>query len=247
MEIIYFLIIFFSFSKLNQFAKVTFENLTKGQTPEQFQKSLLAMGPEKMQDVLLSMKTDFTLVFISLLLLIILTIFSFTILQSRIWNFIEHKKFSFKKYWRWNALIFTLPFLLAVFFVIYAIIKIIVLYLLNFILRNPDVNFVFVYTLNVIFFISILIFMLIVFDTFVKKYQVFSSIGDTFKIIRIKWSRLWKMNLLVTLTIVILGFIFKNLQAKLVLLSSTTTIIIQTLIFLLVVAWVRFYLLKVIK
>ncbi|MEK6900656.1 MAG: hypothetical protein AABX05_06020, partial [Nanoarchaeota archaeon] len=164
-----------------------------------------------------------------------------------------------KNYWRWNWLNLSFILLLLLSIVVFVVVKLIVLGILKLLkmfipvfavthlsLINNITNFVDSMSTFYLLVVFVSIFFLIA-HAFSKKYLVWESFNDGFKMFKHHWKKIMVMSLFATLVAVIISVITSPLNLNLMYSSTMVSLLVNLVIVVFFVAWLRLYLLKVIE
>ena len=229
--------------------------LTSGQTPEQLQTLLSTASPEELLPFLTQLKSFMLIFLLGLAFILIMSLFLFSFSRALIWNKLHHKKLTKKTYWRWNILNLTLLFPLFLLLLVAIIVKLIFNFIFSklitlsptFAVTHPQfmqiIQLILHNTVNFFLVLLLLVVIFFAYYIFADKYKVWFSIGDAFSMVKSKWSRIWRMLLLALFTAVILTLILLPIR-KLLLPYQFTYFIINVIISLIYLSWLRIYLLK---
>ncbi len=231
-------------------------SLTGGMSPAEVQQLMLA-SPEKAAVFLSDIKSFLVVIIIGIVVLVTLALFSYSLSQAWIWNYLHHKKLTKQTYWKWNTLNLALIFPLLIFGLGFLIVKLLFSWLLTLLLT---INMKFYYAhsnlmeiiqtiLNgvVSFFMILLVmvFLFLAYHCFVQRYKVWSSIGAAFELYKHKWKRIWKVMFWALLTGIILNLIMYPLKNSLQF-HPLILLLLQLVVGLLFISWFRLYLLRTI-
>ncbi len=245
-DTIYFLFCFFSLTIFFQILRKKSLVFTQGRTPQQIQELLLSgeLGPVEtylsaVKTYALTMSLGFIVLAVSLLLLYSLT-------KSLIWNYLLGSKLNKKTYWRWNWLNIFLFLALLIYLIPGALLVFITEIIVSALTFNATVLEVVKSLITFFLIILFLTFIFLCYYSFTKKYRVFESVGQAFHLCKVHWKKLLKMLLLTLLTGAALSSII-ILLSKVFLYIQPWLTVINFIISLMFLAWMRIYFLEIIK
>ena len=216
--------------------------VSNGQTIEQL-KQLLLTTPEVAEALRASLLSLLLLFFVGggLVLLLLLLFYSFT--RGLIWNYLNGTKITFKNYWRWNFLNILLLFLLIPLFIVFAIIKFSLTFLLT---EGTTFTIVIDQGISLFFITTIFFFAFLLYLSFVNNYRIWKAVEKVFNTIKSRWTSIWRSFLLFFVAFIVLNLLLRWIGKFLGLVQGTSEIvtIIGILLFL---SWMRLYLLKTIQ
>ncbi len=218
--------------------------ITQGYPLQQIQQ-LLLNAPEKAADILASLQGVLVFFLVGFIVLIIAYVLLFSYSRAFIWNMLRGKKFSMKRYWRWNAV----NVILFVLFVIYLIAFSMVKFITSAFLRNihsPVVSVVVDGTITLSLLGIFMLFTFLVYYTFVERYKVWESVGNAFHLIGAKWSQLWKVFLLSIFVMGVVNLLLYGFGSAVVFLPRTFALL-SFVAMLLTIAWMRVYVVRVLR
>ncbi|MFH0701034.1 MAG: hypothetical protein V2A62_01205 [Candidatus Woesearchaeota archaeon] len=215
--------------------------LTGGQDVETFKATLLSGTSEIGQEFLSSVKVFAATFFIggALVVFILLLLHSFS--TKLVWELLTKKKLSWKPFWRWNALTLLFAFLSFMWVLLFAGIMVVLTTLLS---LQGTLSFWFLRTLALFF---LLLFMLLIFLTnysFVHKYRVMEALGEAFH--QMKKFFWWPFILMLGTSVVISIFIYL-IGTFFLNTSETAYNIFSAIVFFLFLAWMRIYVVNIVK
>ena len=100
---------------------------------------------------------------------------------------------------------------------------------------------------SAIFIMIFILYLFIVYYVFTDKNKVWNSIGESFNLIKLKWSKLWVMFLYVIAVIVVVNLFLYLVGSKILLGYPTAFSVINSLSLFLIFTWMRIYLVKTIS
>ncbi len=210
-----------------------------GVSAEELQE-LMVNNPLEAKAILSSLTGFFTLFIVGFLFIFIGGFIAYSYTRKLVWNRLSHNR---TKLWRWTGINITLLIVYILFLPIFLIIRFLATTLLGFF------GITSIYSNNIITLASLLflvIFTFLTYYNFSLCYQVFNSIGKTFSIIKRRWNRLWRAYLFIMLTTILLSLVTSFLKKQL-LYQATLYSIITGISTLLLFAWIRIYLVRIIK
>lgn len=219
--------------------------ISGGKSVEELKMLILSGSLETNQLLLSNIKTFVFTFYIGVIAAIIVTLLLFSLSRMIVWEKIINSTFSWKNFKKWNGLILAFLLLMLVYGLVWVMVRLIVNIFIN--LMNETAFIILSQVINFIFIIAGICFMFLLFRTFQKTHQVWHSIGDTFHVIKVSWSKLWKQYLFILFTGLIIGFIVSYLQRFFFQLPNWLFPLISTLIFLLFFSWMRMYVLNLNK
>ena len=229
-------------------------SLTGGMSPAEVQQLMLA-SPEKAAAFLSDIKSFLVVIIIGIILLAILTLFSYSLSQAWIWNYLHNKKLTKQTYWKWNTLNLALIFPLLIFGLGFLIVKLLFSWLIT-LLLTINMKFYYAHTnlmesiqtifngvLSFFMILLIMVFLFLAYHCFVQRYKIWSSIGGAFELYKLKWKRIWKIMLWALLTGIVLNLIMYPLRNSLQF-HPLILLLLQLVVGLLFISWLRLYLLN---
>jgi len=255
-EVIFFIIILGIFLGLGSYFSVESSAILQGHTAEDIQQ-LIITSPEAASPLLVQLQSFLLTAIVSILLVAILSFFTFSLTQAFNWNYLLKKKLDKKHYWRWNALNLTLIIPLLIYGLCALIIKLLTSLIFKLIITiSPSfytnhfnlMDSILTILNGAVSFLLVLIlilFVFLVYYQFVEKYKVWLSFGEALHSFKIHWKKLWRMALLALAVAVILALIFLGLNY--LNFASWFFTAIKSAVALLYLAWLRYYLLKLLE
>ncbi|MBU0460206.1 MAG: hypothetical protein KJ771_05340 [Nanoarchaeota archaeon] len=252
----FFILLALVFSWFGSYIQRKSIEITGNKTPEQLQQ-MLASSPELLATYLIQLKSFLITIIVLFLVLAIIFLLFYSLTRAQIWNFLLKRKLSKKTYWKWNTLNLALIFPLLILGFGYLILRIIFGVLLNLLLTiKPDFYFAHSTGMEIVRTLSngiislflglfVLIFVLITYYSFTQKYKVWVSIGESFELIKKRWSRIWRLLILASLTAIIITLITYPLKTFFLYQPLILTLI-QLIVSILFIAWLRLYLIRTI-
>ena len=242
-DLAFFFSFYYAFLLANEHIFVKLSDSLQGRTMEQVQ-SLILSSPEQAQQILLSLKSSLVIFIVVNLVLAIAFFMFYSYTRSFIWNNLRNKKF--KNNFKWNGLnlalfIPLLGYILVCFFIGL---------FLKYIYRSFTNDIVFTIlnaSINLIFIMIFILYLFIVYYVFTDKNKVWNSIGESFNLIKLKWSKLWVMFLYVIAVIVVVNLFLYLVGSKILLGYPTAFSVINSLSLFLIFTWMRIYLVKTIS
>lgn len=222
--------------------------ISGGRGTEELKAWLLSASVETSQAFLQNIKS-FTYTFIiGTVLVIALVIMIYSLSQKLVWGALLNVPFSWKRYWRWNWLTAILGILLLVYLLLYIIVQT----LFNVIPWEGTSYLLATKMLSFLFILFFFLFLFLVFYSFTHSNKVFESIGTAFHLLKLHWSKLWRMFLLVLLTGLVLNLLLSFLQRFFLaasLFRSTPQLftLLSAVVFLLFLAWLRVYVVQTVS
>jgi hypothetical protein len=252
----FFAVLLLFFYLTNAILQSKLSKIMGGKTTEQLQQSLLN-SPEATLPIMQQLLGYLVVTIVILLIFCVSAFLVYALIRAKIWNTLQHKSFTKKKYWKWNVLNLALVIPSLIYLLFYLFVKTVFSGVLDFLLKiNSDFYFQHPYLMESISlslngiatFILLLLWIVIVFLTyysFTQKYKVWESIGESFHLLKKHWSRLWKLLLLTTLTALLLTLVLWPIKSLLA--NQTFVLTLLNLITsVLYLAWFRIYLVKTI-
>ncbi|MBI2661852.1 hypothetical protein HYX11_00140 [Candidatus Woesearchaeota archaeon] len=231
--------------------KIRSEVLMQGKTPEQLQAFFASSTPEQMLPFLEQLKA-FLLFFVIIgILLLLLGFLGYSLLQAFSWNYLLKRKLSKNNYWKWNVLQLVLIIPLGLYWLMAFLIMVIVKGMVQFLFNLNSwvsVNFAngidnFLIILNsVLIFIFVVLFVLIlyaIYYLFTKDYQVWSSMGNAFHILKLKIKLFRKSFLSGLVTLMVLELLMTPVRNGFI--NSTILLVMDIFIFLVFLVWLQIY------
>ncbi len=219
-------------------------------SPEQLQQQLqqlLLTSPEQAQALAASLKYLVITIIGGSIVFLILFLLLYSLSRALIWNRILGQKLHTRNYWKWNilSLVLVLPALLYLF--IASIVKMVLGYFFTSI-SNPNLQ---QFANNLALFIFLLLFLLFIFlayYSFAERYKVWESVGRAFHLLKIHWSKLWEMFVVVLGTAIVLNLLLLGIQRLFfpTIYAQKYFIFLSLIVFLLFLSWLRLYLLRTI-
>lgn len=229
--------------------------ISGGKSTEQIQQMITTATPEELVPFLTGLKSILVLGIFGLIFFAALSLLLNSLTNAYIWNTLSERKLTKKNYWRWNLLNLGLIIPVTIFGIFFLVCKLLLTYLFdklltispNFYFAHPQlmetIKLLFQNCLNQFFFIAFLMMLFLIYYSFVKEYKVFVSIGDSFKIIKVHWNKLWRWFIAVFLTSLIVG-IMVNLLVRLLSYHQNLIFVFTAIILLFFISWARIYLVK---
>ena len=236
------LVLFFSFTLFGNWAQSESWTVSGGMSQEQIQQLLLST-PDKIEPFITQM-LDFLIYFLGgLLLLIVVSLFLFSLSRALVWNKMLGKKFTVHHYWRWNVLhlVLILPLLLYGFS--YLLFKLLFNFLVSAITHNQQAFEVAGRIVDAFFLLFLLLFVGILYYYFTEKYRIFESFKLAFIFLKQKikiTGILLSFSFCTLLFLSIIGFSLKILFP----LQLAFLNVAQAVLLLLFLSWFRLYLVK---
>lgn len=218
--------------------------LSNGQDIESFKAELLEGDLERNQEFYVNVQSFVITFFLGGLLTLILTFLIFSYSRSVLWNYLTKNKFNFKIRWRWNLL----NLLLLLIFVGYLIIHLLIILLTSLItlMIHPVVYTLLLGIINFVLFTFWILIIFLIYHSFAKKEKVGQAIMEGFHLLKEQWKPLRKVYLFALLTVFILNLLLYLLTITILPYSILTTLL-NLLIFIIFVSWMRVYTLNTIK
>jgi hypothetical protein len=161
----------------------TFNNVG---SPETIQYVLEGMDPQKALEFTTQLR-DFVGFFITGIIgMILLLFFGFSFSRCLLWNYLVGRKFSWKKYWRWNALALFVFLLVLLYSVLVIILRLSLLYIFTKFTTDVTALAIFHNVFNSAILTIFIVFLFILFYHFTKKYRIFTSVGSSFALFKNK-------------------------------------------------------------
>lgn len=175
--------------------KTKTESLLQGGTIDNLQQFLLTAPVAQVQQFSVAMREYVFLFFGGLIVLIALTLLIISLSRALIWHKIKQKKLA--KFWKWNSLHLAFLIPLIPYLLIFLIIKLIVM---AFIKTSPMLSLIIGSLLNIIALLLFLYFAFFSYSHFTKHNQVFSAMGNAFKLFRKRYLKITKTLLFAIVT-----------------------------------------------
>ena len=239
--------LFFSFSSL---VSAKSQGILQGKAPEQLQQYLLSASPEQLQSVYGSLQAFLFTSIGGIIILSLATLFLCSLARALIWNLLIKKKLTKQTYWRWNLLNLALIIPLVGFLVGYVVVKFVLVLIVGFITSNPAPGEIIAMLINIVFIVFVLNFFFLTYYGFVRRYKVWESIGQGFEELKNKFGSLYKMMSLQVITVIIISVaisLILKYGGKLFLLPASTGSVVNVVMSLLIVAWIRIYTFKAVS
>ncbi len=206
---------------------------------------MILSAPEQAAALAGALQSMVIQVFLGGTLIVVGAVLLYSFTRAYAWNFLQQKKLDKHHYWRWNGLVLA--------FLVITMLYTVPVLLVKFLLANflapliaegtwQIVNAV----ANSFLLLVLLSFLFLVKHSFTQKYRVFEAIGQAFHLIKERWSDLWKLFLLAFVTLIVLALLFVFLQ-KYLFPQQTALLIASTLMFLLFLAWLRAFMVRVLQ
>jgi len=195
----------------------------------------------QIQQAAQAMNSFFYTLIIGVILMILITLFAFTLTRALIWNHLLKKKFDIKKYLRFNLLNLVLAVILAV--ILYILLKIRIGITGLFVKISFNFAVVLSGILYLLIFIAIIYFVSLVYINYTKKAEVFGSLTRVFRLIKTRFQKISISYLFILLASAVITLIAMLRWLLPVYLQSYLNYAL-VLIFL---AWMRIYIVKIIK
>jgi len=232
-------LLFIGFGKLLELKAYA---ISGGRSVEELKTALLSGTVQSNQAFLQDIQIFTFLLIVGSILTISIAILVFSYAQYSIWNALLNRKH--RHYWKWNFLTLVTLLLGAVYVLFFIIIRLILNLLLS--TLPSDAFTLITNVLSLLFVFAFLTFLFLIYYSFTQKYKVWESIGDAFHLIKTNWSSLWKFYLLTVLTTIIVSMSVSFLVRFLPFHQEWVSTSISLGIFLLLLSWMRLYLLKTI-
>lgn len=257
-DFLFFAIVGLSFSVISNFLTRWSSKAMGGMSVEQMQNFFITASPEQMLPMATIMKNyllSAILIFLAMTVIYFL-LYSFT--RGLIWNHIIKKKLTKKTYWKWNSLNLALILPILLYSLVAALSKLLFIVLLRFLFTiSPTfyVSFENIFDgfflilnglMNLIIVLVALTIIFLAYYTFTQKYKIWESVGSSFHLFKLHWSKLWPLLLLATFTAGILTLIllpFKSWLQSQTFILATVNLIVSVFY----LAWLRIYLVKTIS
>lgn len=219
--------------------------ISGGRSLEEFQQYLLSGSLDVSQQFLFDVRLFALLLVIGSLLLIMVSLFLFSLSQSLIWSRLCGRSWSKKRYWRWNLITFLLALIILPFFLVFLIVRVIV----SLIPVGGDVfQAVVSPSLSLIFAVLFLFFLILAYFSFMQRYKAGESLGNVFHLLKVKWSSLWRSFFFTMITVVLLSVILYFFQKFFLLYRPEwQRTLVSLFLFLLFLSWMRMYLVNILK
>ena len=230
--------------------------ISLGMNADGLKEYLLTAPMDQVQAYSTNIQSFVIIIIFSVIFLLVITLFLYSLSRALIWNKMNSKKLTKKTYWRWNALNLALLIPLLIYWIISVIfltlfsglITLITMPLSNFAMLHPTFmqgTISLILTIITSFLILLfLIFTLLTYNNFAKTHLVGKSMLQSYqRIIKNKKTTL-RIILFAIITSLVLGLITLGVN-KLPLISAVQ-MIIGVLLSLLYLAWFRIYLVKTI-
>ncbi len=257
LDLIYFSIVITLFLRLGNYFQQKIYVLTGGRTTEEIQQ-LLSTSPDQLVPLLTQLKSLLIFFIGTILLSVLFTFLFYSFTQGRLWSYLLHKPFSLNHFWHWNLLHLVLIAPVLSYSVIAFMIKITWSFMVkSLITASPTLYFQQSLLLNWLqqalnngmSFMLMVFFLLILFLTyyhFIQKDKAWAAIGEALHSLRVYWSSLWRLQLLATVTGLILTAMIIPIR-KFLIASPSWSLALDIIIFLLFLAWLRVYLVGTIE
>ncbi len=240
-DIAFFAVIAFLFQSFGRFVQQKLSQLG-GMDPTEIQNIIMSMNPDQIQGYVNQLKW-FVFAFIAgWVVIMLVTVLVSSLSRTIIWNRILDRKFSLKRYWRWNLYILLFAAMLILYFAAFLAVKLGLTFLISY-FNNAYLVQLFSQLVNLLGFAILLVFLLLANYSFARKYKVFASLADTFATIRKRWSQLWKAFVFSYLVLVVMGLLIALAQFYLFQ-SSRNGAFFSIGLLLLYISWLRLYLFK---
>ena len=210
--------------------------LTQGLPLEELQ-NVLTSDLAKTQAYAADLQSFVLTFIIGFCLIFIFTTLFYSLTRAYLWNELQNKTFSKRKYWKWPGMTLVVAIITCIEAFIFLIIKSI--------LTPLKTTTTSAFIVDIILFLVILLyifFVFILFKTKKKKYKVWESIGETFTIIKKKYKSIGKIYLIASGVIVVLGLLLSLLTKTIY--DETTLLLINLAVFFLYIALLRVYLIE---
>lgn len=229
--------------------------ISGGKSAEQIQQMITTATPEELLPFMTGLKSILVIGILGIIFFVTLSLLLNSLTNAYIWNTLTEKKLTKKNYWRWNLMNLGLIIPVTIFGIFFLVLKLVLTYLFNKLLTiSPNFYFAhpqlmetiqlfFQNSLNQFFFVAFLLMLFLIYYSFVKEYKVFFSIGDSFKILKTHWNKLWRWFMAVFVTSLIVG-IMVNLLVRLLSYQQNLIFVFTAIILLLFISWARIYLIR---
>ena len=212
-----------------------------GRTQQQLQ-DVIVNNPEQGQIIAQQLQSFMINFGLGVILIVLLSLFLFSLTRGYLWNKLLNKNFTKKKYWRWNSLNLALILPTLIYLVFVFIVRII--YLQTYSAINNQAAFSFISEIiSLVLIVIYLIFLFLIYYSFTFRYKVWQSIGEGFKLVKTRWNTIWRSFIFMLITLVILTVI-TSLLTRLFPFQETLLIYVDSVLLILFVAWMRVYLLR---
>ncbi len=218
--------------------------ISGGKSVEELKMGLLSGSLEYNQNLLRNIQIfTYTLIGGGILLLV-MALFGFSWSRAIVWYEITKQKLTRNNYWRWNALSLILLFIFIILAGFYVVFRI-VFNLLLFFINNQTAFNIINKVLLAIFLMAFLFWVFLAGHSFAQKYRVWESLGNAFHLIKLHWSNLWKAYLFSLGTLLIITVILYLLN-WLLRFYPTVYNIINIVVLLLFLSWMRLYVIEMV-
>jgi len=218
--------------------------VTGGRTPEGLKAAMIAGTVEANQLLLSNVKMFVFVLILGGIFVLVASLFIVAWSRSRVWNNYLKQKFDWKKYLKWNPLILVVFLILFLYLLIYALTKLIINLIISTV--NTTVYLVINNVVNLIFVLIFFILSMLIFYSFTKKYAVWESVGNAFSLIKKNFKSISIMFGFMFITLLVINYLLNLLFTKIVF-HQILMFVLGFIISLMLVNWVRHYLVKVVE
>lgn len=234
------ILFYFLFTGFFGLIQTQIENISGGLPPEQIQQLLLAGTTEQAQQLLTQMQTlVYSFIIVGVLFLAI-TLLTFSFSRAWIWNKILKHRLSKKNFWKWVGLHIALLIPIIFYIIIIVFLRAITAAIFGF---SQQGLYIAQGILSILLVTIFLIYLFLVYKSFTEKYKVWESIGHGFHLIKVNFKKLSKTFSFTILTLIVLNFLLLLIN-KLFFVQFQLITVLQVIIFLFFVSWMRLYILK---
>jgi hypothetical protein len=180
---------YFLFLFLGSFFTKKMESLNLD--PAKLQEYIAGPSPEQFLASIEILRGFLVTYFLAMVLFFILLLAVFSLSRAYIWHRLTKKKFSFKKYARWNLLVPVLVLGAGIYAFIALFTKLIIMGTIRIFITSGRILQGISQTLDFALILIYIIIILLTFYHFTHSYKVFESLGKSFSTIKKKWKQLW--------------------------------------------------------
>ena len=236
LTLIFLTFLFLGFGKV---LEVQAYNLSGGKTTEELKVALLSGTVDSNQVFLHHLQFFLVLLTGGSILVLLVALLFFSYSRAVVWNGILLQKFSWKRYWRWNGLVVVVAVLLLLYLLLFVAVRSI-LNLAGAAL-SPTAFGIISTIFNIIFIFAFLIFAFFVDYSFVQKYKVWESMGEGFHLIKVHWSKIWRLFVLAVLTGMVISILSSLALRALGYQPQWVSAMVSLTVLVLLISWARLY------
>lgn len=219
--------------------------ISAGRSVEQLKLELLAADEGFNKQFLSNVRWFAAVFFAGSVVVVLLALIIFSYSRQILWRELCEKRKSWKLNWRWNGMILVM----ALFVLLYGLLILTLRLIINAFItvENETIYFLVMQGLNVLMLLGALIFLFTASYSFLQKGKVWEAVGNTFDLLRTRWSTVWKVFVLSIITGIILSALAFYIDQSLFLQPLWLRAVINGTIFLLFISWMRLYVVNTLR